>query len=83
VAKVEYGFIKSYLDRHGKPRHYFRKKDCKSVTLPGLPGSEEFNRAYEQALAGAPRIEIAASRTRAGSINAMIVGYLARRLLPV
>jgi integrase len=77
VAKVEYGFIKSYLDRHGKPRHYFRKKGCKSVTLPGLPGSEEFNRAYEQALAGAPRIEIAASRTRAGSINAMIVGYLA------
>ena len=76
MAKVEYGFIKSYLDRHGKPRHYFRKKGCKSVMLPGLPGSEEFNRAYEQALAGAPRIEIAASRTRAGSINAMIVGYL-------
>ena len=76
MAKVEYGFIKSYLDRHGKPRHYFRKQGCKSVTLPGLPGSEEFNRAYEQALAGAPRIEIATSRTRAGSINAMIVGYL-------
>jgi integrase len=32
--------------------------------------------AYEQALAGAPRIEIAERRTRAGSINAMIVGYL-------
>src|SRR5262249_5962491 len=31
---------------------------------------------YELALANAPRVEIAASRTRAGSINAMIVGYL-------
>jgi integrase len=33
-------------------------------------------RAYEQALADMPRIEIAARQTRGGSISAMIVGYL-------
>jgi integrase len=48
------------------------------VPLPGLPGSEEFLAAYSTAVAlPAPRIEIGASRTRAGSINAMIIGYLA------
>jgi integrase len=69
-------FVKAYVDRHGKPRHYFRKPNCKPVALPGLPGSGEFMRAYEEALSATPRVEIAARRTRAGSINAMIVGYL-------
>src|SRR5262245_6219987 len=32
--------------------------------------------AYGQALADTPRVEIAARQTRAGSINAMIIGYL-------
>jgi hypothetical protein len=46
------------------------------VPLPGLPGSDEFMAAYGEALSKSPRVEIAATRTRAGSINAMIVGYL-------
>src|SRR5262249_58776567 len=44
--------------------------------LPGLPGSGEFMAAYAAALANTPRTEVAARRTRAGSINAMVVGYL-------
>src|SRR5262249_15850430 len=32
--------------------------------------------AYGAALADTPRVEIAARRTRAGSLNAMVVGYL-------
>jgi site-specific recombinase XerD len=45
------------------------------IPLPGLPGSPEFNAAYEQAVADNPHVEIAARRTRAGSINAAIIGY--------
>jgi len=66
-------FVQSYCDRHGKPRHYFRKAGMKSVTLPGLIGSEEFQAAYAKALASvsAP----GAKRASANSITTMISGY--------
>ena len=44
------------------------------MRLPGLPGSPEFNRAYEDALAGAA-FEIGTRRTRPGSVNAVVVAY--------
>jgi integrase len=69
-------FVKAYVDRHGRARHYLRKPGCKPAALPGLVGSEEFLEAYSKALSAAPRVEIAERRTRAGSISAMIVGYL-------
>jgi integrase len=70
-------FLKSYVDQHGRVRHYVRRPGHKLVPLPGLPGSPEFLAAYSIALDTAPNAttEIGASRTRAGSINAMIVGY--------
>jgi hypothetical protein len=61
--------VKAYVDRHGKARHYFRKPGCKPVALPGLVGSDEFMAAYAEALSGTSRIEVAATRTRAGSIT--------------
>src|SRR6516225_9314990 len=76
MANIRLQYVKAYVDRHGKARHYLRKPGCKPVALPGLPGSDEFMAAYGQALADTPRVEIAARQTRAGSINAMIVGYL-------
>jgi integrase len=76
VASIRLKFVKAYVDRHGKARHYFRKPGCKPVALPGLVGSEEFMEAYGAALASTPRVEIAVRQTRAGSINAMVVGYL-------
>ena len=70
-------YVKSYIDRHGKVRHYVRRPGYKSVPLPGLVGSDEFMAAYGAAISATPtRPEIAATRTRAGSVNAMIVGYL-------
>jgi integrase len=71
-------FIHSYRDRHGKPRHYFRRRGYQRVTLPGLPGSPEFMTAYALALAGqtAPPIEIAASRARPGSVSQAVGLYL-------
>ena len=81
MGSIRLKFVKAYVDRHGRARHYFRVSGRKNVSLPGSPGSPEFNRAYEQAFAaafsGVPQVsEIGARRTRAGSINAMIVGYL-------
>jgi hypothetical protein len=76
VANVELKFVKGYIDRHGRPRHYLRRRGCKLVPLPGLPGSPEFMAAYEAGLADTPRVEIGANRTRVGSINAAAVGYL-------
>jgi integrase len=70
-------YVNAFRDRHGRLRHYFRRPGCKSVTLPGLPGSVEFMEAYQAALAGetAPRLEIGASRTKPGTVAALTVGY--------
>jgi integrase len=59
-------------------RHYLRKPGCKPIALPGLVGSDEFMRAYGEALAGTSpaQTEIGATRTRAGSIASMVIGYL-------
>jgi integrase len=71
-------YVKSYVDQHGKVRHYVRKPGSKLVPLPGLPGSDEFLTAYSTALSlPTAHVESGATRTRAGSINAMIIGYLA------
>jgi integrase len=76
VTHLRLRYVHAFIDRHGRVRHYFRRHG-RRLPLPGLPGSAEFNRAYEQALAGAPPVAaIGAARTVAGSVNAMVVGYL-------
>jgi hypothetical protein len=47
----------------------------KKVPLPGLPGSEEFMAAYQQALACTQPQQIGADRTKPGTVNAAIAGY--------
>jgi integrase len=78
VTSIRLRFVKAYVDRHGRARHYLRRPGHKLVSLPGLPGSPEFMAAYANALEAAPKAitEIGASRTIAGSIGAMIVGYM-------
>ena len=51
MAKVEVPFVQAFKDRHGRLRHYFRRKGHKRVALPGAPGSREFSDAYRAALA--------------------------------
>ncbi len=67
-------FVHGYIDRHGKPRFYFRRAGFKKVVLRGLPWSPEFMAAYEQALAGQP-LQIGSSRVRPGTIRALAVSY--------
>src|SRR6266436_3616097 len=70
-------YVQGFIDRHGKPRFYFRRAGFKSVPLPGLPWSPEFMAAYEIVAIGegAPRIEIGSGRTKPGTINALVVAY--------
>jgi integrase len=76
MTSLRLKYIHAFTDRHGRPRYYFRHRG-RRIPLPGPVGSTAFNRAYEQALAGTPLpADIGAARTIAGSVNAMIVGYL-------
>jgi integrase len=69
-------YVHGFVDRHGKSRHYLRHPGFKPVSLLGLPWSPEFMAAHEAALATvAPEHEIGASRTRPGTINALVVSY--------
>jgi integrase len=67
-------FVQGFIDRHGKPRFYFRRPGFKSVPLPGLPWSPEFMAAYETAMEGrsAP---IGASKIKPGSMRALATSY--------
>lgn len=64
-------------DQHGKRRVRFRKGGL-STYLTGTPWSEDFMRQYAAALDGvkAQTHEIGASRTVAGTVNALVVAYL-------
>jgi integrase len=78
MGSIRLKYIKSYVDRHGKARHYVRRPGSKAVALPGLPGSDEYMTAYAAALSAptvTPIIEVGATRTLAGSVSAMVVGY--------
>jgi integrase len=68
-------FTHGYIDRHGKPRWYLRRRGFKNVPLPGLPWSPEFMAAYEALLLGQARQGIGAKRTKPGSISALIVKF--------
>jgi integrase len=69
-------FVHGFIDRHGKPRWYFRRAGFKRVPLPGLPWSPEFMAAYEQALAGQPA-PVGAERVKPGTLRALAVSYFA------
>jgi integrase len=76
MTRIRLPYIHEYQDRHGRIRRYFRRGRIK-IALPGLPGSEEFMAAYQDALAqhaaGAP--SIGAGRTGEGTIDALAVAY--------
>ena len=81
MAKIKLRHVNTFKDRHGRLRHQCRIPGQKSFGLPGLPGSTEFMEAYQSALACASSVSsaIGASRTKAGTINAAIVGYYASK----
>jgi site-specific recombinase XerD len=78
MTKIKLEFVQAFVDRHGKPRWYFRRRGCKRVPLPGVPGSAEFMQAYEAALAGVPeKVEVGTRRTQPGTVDELVAKYFA------
>lgn len=50
MVKVRFRFVVEDVDRHGNIRLYFRRRGEPKTRLPGLPGSDEFISAYQEAL---------------------------------
>jgi integrase len=67
-------FVQGFLDRHGRPRFYFRRPGFKRVPLPGLPWSPEFMAAYEEALAG-QFVQVGSSHVKLGTMRALAISY--------
>jgi integrase len=67
-------FVQGFIDRHGRPRFYFRRPGFKRMPLPGLPWSPAFMEAYETALAEQP-LQIGGSRVKPGTVRALAVSY--------
>jgi integrase len=67
--------VHAYVNRHGKAVFYFRIPGGRKIRLRGHPGSTDFMEAYDAAKAGKQPLEIGASRTKPGTVNAAIVGY--------
>jgi hypothetical protein len=76
MTRIRLNYVHEFVDRHGKPRHYFRRAGFKQVRLPGLPGSREFTEAYQYALEGGARIEVGATRSTPNSVGALVSTYL-------
>jgi integrase len=69
-------FVHAYVDRHGRPRHYLRRKGFETLVLPGLPWSPTFMAAYEEALAGQPPVQPGRSRAKPGTMDALALSYM-------
>jgi integrase len=79
MTRIRLRYVNSFANRSRRSarlRYYFRRRGHKAIPLPGLPGSEEFMAAYSMALAALPEsIQVGASRTSPGTINALAVDY--------
>jgi len=76
MARIKLEHVNSFIDRHGRVRHYVRRRGFKAVAIPGLPGSAEFMETYTAALASVTKVEIGASRSKPGTIAALVALYL-------
>jgi integrase len=54
VTKMKFKYVDEYIDRTGKLRRYFRRNGKRLGQIPGLPGSVEFNEAYQNFLGAKP-----------------------------
>src|SRR5215813_2261223 len=69
-------YVHGFIDRHGKPRFYFRRPGFESKPLHGLPYSAEFMADYEAAMVGQP-LPVGAHRARPGTMWALAQSYFA------
>jgi integrase len=75
MTRIRLRYINEFIDRHGKPRYYFRRPGSRSVKLPGLPGSIEFMDAYQAALATVVPPPPSSKHVIRGSLADLVAGY--------
>jgi integrase len=75
MTPIRLPYIHRFEDRHGKPRYYFRRSGRKQVRLPH-PSSPEFMDAYKSARDHGARTEVGVTRSRSGTIGALVSAYL-------
>ena len=75
MARIKLRYVNEFIDRHGKPRYYFRRPGSRSVKLPGLPGSIEFMDAYQAALATVAPPPASPKHIIRGSLADVTAGY--------
>jgi integrase len=76
LARLRLPYVNS-VHKNGRTYFYFRRGGFKRLPLPGVPGSVEFMTAYQAALdnAAGVKIEIGASRTVSGTVNAAVAAF--------
>jgi integrase len=75
MTHIRLKYVQAFVDRKtGAVFRYFRRPGFPRVRLPGLPGSPEFNRAYEEALE-APQLAVGTRRSKPGSVAMAIAAY--------
>ena len=72
MALLRLPYVRTYRDRHGRLRRYFRRRGQPDTPLPGEIGSEEFMRAYQAALGAAPK---RLSPHAAGTLSKLVEEY--------
>jgi integrase len=80
MSKLRLRFVQAWVDEEGRPHHYFRRRGFKRRPLPGMPGTAEFNRAYEAAMAEKAQPIGAGTRSKQGTIAAAVAAYLDSQL---
>jgi hypothetical protein len=75
MARIRLRYVNEFIDRHGKPRYYFRRPGSRSVKLPGLPGSIGFMDAYQAALATVAPPPPSSKHVPRGSLADVAAGY--------
>ena len=78
MAEIRLEYVNSFIDARGKPRHVFRRKGHKRVTIKGKPGSQEFMDHYHELLertGGTPSPQIGESKAKVGTVDALMVAY--------
>jgi len=69
-------YVHGFVDRHGKPRFYFRQPGFELKRLRGAPYSPQFMEDYAAAMAGQP-LPVGFGRARPGSVLALAISYFA------
>src|SRR4051812_46943858 len=75
MTRIKLRYVNEFIDRHGKPRYYFRRPGSRSVKLPGPPGSIAFMDAYQAALATVAPPPSSPKHVIRGSLADVVAAY--------